>query len=53
MSACSAGSRLTSYEDITRFNILTMQSTLGKLVKWSTTDDISVFLRGGGGGGGS
>ena len=39
VSACSAGSRLTCYEDITRFNIFTMHSTLSML----TTDDISVF----------
>ena len=39
VSACSAGSRLISYEDITRFNIFTMHSTLSTL----TTDDISVF----------
>ena len=35
----SAGSRLISYEDITRFNIFTMHSTLSTL----TTYDISVF----------
>ena len=49
VSACSAGSRLTSYEGITRFNISTMHSTLGMLM-CSTSDDISVlslaFLRG-------
>ena len=44
MSRCSAGSRLNSYEDITRFNIFTMHSKLGMLIRWSTTDDISVFF---------
>ena len=39
VSACSAGSRLISYEDITRFNIFTMHLTLSTL----TTNDISVF----------
>ena len=39
VSACVAGSRLISYEDITRFNIFTMYLTLSML----TTDDISVF----------
>ena len=41
ISACSGGSRLTSCEDITRFNIFTMHSTLGMLVRCS--DEISVF----------
>ena len=39
VSACSAVSRLNSYEDITRFNIFTMHSTLSML----TTDGILFF----------